>query len=328
MDPGLEIAIQILVGIQLRRIRGEVEDLDFLLVLFEPRLDNFRVMDAQVIKNQEYLPPSRSTDQPFQEFDQSLCIESPVVEHPTDQTLIRDRGNHVDARILRGQPDHRGLSFWRITASVLAVAAYSGLISPVNLRMFRFGSILNRWIFLFEPTPNRFGALLIGAFEWFLRCETPAVQIMPDRANRHRDPETNANQLRNSLPCPQGETELALVRRLVDDRSLDFTLLLRGERAIHSLLDSPASRFYGRRAELVVLSTPYRNTVSVDLENLGDFRVLLPTVAKAYRTSAQLLLRLRCECAGILFFHAQIYDILAQNASIIMAGLIIINRVY
>lgn len=48
----LQVAIPILVWIQLQRIRGKVEDLDLQLVILEPRIDDHRVRNVQIVKNQ------------------------------------------------------------------------------------------------------------------------------------------------------------------------------------------------------------------------------------------------------------------------------------
>ncbi len=50
----LQRVVEIFVGIVFRGIRGQEENLDFLLVFFQPSRNKFSMMHLQVIQNQEY----------------------------------------------------------------------------------------------------------------------------------------------------------------------------------------------------------------------------------------------------------------------------------
>ena len=55
MHSTLQIVVQILVGIQFRRVRRQIEHLDLFFVFVEPGLDRLAVMDPQVVEDEDHL---------------------------------------------------------------------------------------------------------------------------------------------------------------------------------------------------------------------------------------------------------------------------------
>ena len=58
MDQGLQIAVEILVGVEFRGVGGEEEDLDVFGMLLQPVPNLVAVMHSQVVQNQKHLAPS------------------------------------------------------------------------------------------------------------------------------------------------------------------------------------------------------------------------------------------------------------------------------
>ena len=56
MHPRLEVAVQVLVGIQLRGVGRQIEHLDRLSVRLEPGADHRGVVDLEVVEDQKHLP--------------------------------------------------------------------------------------------------------------------------------------------------------------------------------------------------------------------------------------------------------------------------------
>ena len=56
MNPGLQVAVQVLVGIQFRRVRRKIEDGYLLLVLLEPLGYLLAVVDLEIVEDQVDLP--------------------------------------------------------------------------------------------------------------------------------------------------------------------------------------------------------------------------------------------------------------------------------
>jgi hypothetical protein len=329
MHAGFQIAVQILIGIQLGRVRRQVEYLDLFGMVGEPGLDDLGVMHAQVVKNQKYLAPLRSSYQPLEKLDQHLRVQCAVIDHPANQSLVGHRGDHVDRGVLRRQTDDRGASLRRIAPAVLAITTNARLITPVNLRLLLLCSLSNGRILLLHPTRDGSRLLLVGPFEWFLWGKTPALQIMTDGAHRHADAKPLSDQLADGLSCPQREVELELVWGLVNDAALDFRLLLGREGTVHPACDAAALRCDCGDALDIVLPAPAGYAVAIGTDDSDDFRVRLPLLVQADCLPAQLLLRLRSKCACVLLFHAAIYNISNAKANYIMAGLIILqNNIY
>ena len=83
----LEVGMQALVGVQLRTVGGQVEDLDLRRVLDQSRLHGARGMDALVVQDQEHLA-CRFPDQAFKEADQHRRFQCPVQHYPAQATLV------------------------------------------------------------------------------------------------------------------------------------------------------------------------------------------------------------------------------------------------
>ena len=62
--PSLEIVIQILIRVQLRAIRRQIENLNLLFVLLQPLLDRLAIMNSQIVQDQNTLRPASFTNRP------------------------------------------------------------------------------------------------------------------------------------------------------------------------------------------------------------------------------------------------------------------------
>jgi len=97
---GFEVPIQVVVGIDLRRIRREIEDVDPIFALRQPGRHKRRVMHLQVVENQkDFL--TVVGNQARHEADEQIRIHRFFNELEAHQSLITDRGNYGDS-LLRG----------------------------------------------------------------------------------------------------------------------------------------------------------------------------------------------------------------------------------
>jgi len=80
MHASFKIAVQIFIRIKLWRIGWQKENLDLIFMIVNPCLENFAVMNTQIIQNQIYLAIG-IFDQSFQELDKQLRIHSIFVNH-------------------------------------------------------------------------------------------------------------------------------------------------------------------------------------------------------------------------------------------------------
>ena len=74
---GFEVPVEILVGIGVRRIGRQKDELDPVLPVGKPLLDLFRVMHAQVIDDEDDFPLG-TLHQQGEELDASLGIDTSI----------------------------------------------------------------------------------------------------------------------------------------------------------------------------------------------------------------------------------------------------------
>src|SRR5512136_2661189 len=106
MHAPFQTVIQVFVRVQIRRIRGKIEYLYQLPVLFKPFLDGGAMMDSQIVQNQKDLSPG-SLDQSLHECDQKIAMHRFAIDHETDLPAIGNCRNHADTVLLRTEGSNR-----------------------------------------------------------------------------------------------------------------------------------------------------------------------------------------------------------------------------
>ena len=89
MDLGLEVAVEVFVGVEFRRVGWQEEEFDVLWVLFQPGADLFAVMHLEVVQNQEDFLAC-VPDEAGQEADQHRRGQRFPVEHEAHLSLVGD----------------------------------------------------------------------------------------------------------------------------------------------------------------------------------------------------------------------------------------------
>ncbi len=85
----------------------------------QPLFDQLRVMDTQIVQDQEELSPLVA-GQPFQEADQDLRMQRAGEELPAHLPLVGHRRNHAQAGAIAVDAQHRRLTPGRVTAAPTA----------------------------------------------------------------------------------------------------------------------------------------------------------------------------------------------------------------
>src|ERR671919_358978 len=214
---GLDILIQELPRVQFRAVGRQVDQPNLCLVALHPRPHFSGDMHWMAVHNQINLPtpvPNQAT----QKVDEHLPIEV-LLEHPEpEDTLVGQGGDDVAPEALTSTRDHRCLSLWAPGAPRLMVPAYSHLITPVNLRPFRFGLFSDVRISLFQPAPHRRRVLFLGPAGRFLGSQAPAPQRPPHPPYRESQAKALFNQDAHRLAGPQGRRQAQLVRGMSLDQ--------------------------------------------------------------------------------------------------------------
>ena len=253
---GFKITIEIFIRVEFRGIGRKIEHRYFLLVVFQPLFNFFAMMSTKIIQNQKHFT-SGIFSQPSHKIDQNLAGHGIAIHHEPHLALIGDGGNHIDAFCFGSKPDDRSSTLGSKPSNSITVRLNSGFISPVNLSFFFFRLSCNGRVLSFKPLFDGLRVLLIGAFDRLLRCKPPALEIFPDSTNRHTDAIMRFNQKPNSIPGPQGKTKFQLLRRFVNQTTLNLFFFFRQKRTFLAMPASPFAKFYCA-ATLLFVALPYR----------------------------------------------------------------------
>src|ERR671919_413114 len=297
---GLDILIQELPRVQFRAVGRQVDQPNLCLVALHPRPHFSGDMHWMAVHNQINLPtpvPNQAT----QKVDEHLPIEV-LLEHPApEDTLVGQGGDDVAPEALTSTRDHRGLSLWAPGAPRLMVPAYSHLITPVNLRPFRFGLFWDVRIFLSQPAPHRRRVLFVGPAGRFLGSQAPAPQRPPHPPYRESHAKALFNQDAHRLAGPQGPRQAQLVREMSLDQRHYGRLLSSCELGRRwATLGSLAQRCL---AALAVLAHPPGYRTSGHTKGTSRGPLLHPDQNGLHRPLAQGLLGFRGNGTGILHLH-------------------------
>jgi len=199
--------------------------------------------------------------------------------------------------------DHRRCALGRIAPCIVCVRLDAGLISPVNFRTFALRPCRYRRIVLLEPLLDRLRVLLVGPLHRLLRRETPPLQVLPHRPDRHLYPVSIPDHLLDRLPRPQRKGKLELVRRLVDHKILQLLLLLGAQRSARS--DSPAPPPHTDRLQAIsqIGGVPRAGAGGMHPENFSYLPVAHPILTQSDRLLPQFLLYLRLQPPCVSLLH-------------------------
>lgn len=266
VDTTLQITVDILVGIELRRVRWQVEHLDLVAVACEPCAHLAGVMHPQVVEDKKLLAVA-ILDETLHESDQPIGVHAPVIDHEPHQTLVADRRDHLSPHPLGRDAGRRG----EPPAKKGAVAGQAGLVSPVDDRTLGFRPRLDVRIRLIQPLTNHAGILFQRPLERPLRRQAPARHVAADARQRQLDAELALDQLRDHAPGPQHERKLHLLRRLVRDPAMQLLLLVRRQFALLAFAPTALALMQRLRAARAIAAVPLtdgRRRHATDLRDL------------------------------------------------------------
>lgn len=206
----LEVAIQVLVRVELRGVSGQKEHLDPFPPLVQPGLDPLAVMHTLVVQNQEDLTPLGVPNQPPPEADQHGRRHGFPIQHEAQLAPLGHRRIMFEAKRLP-LTSRTGVRPAGAAASRMTITAQAGFIASVNLAALGLGAPLDLRVLGLQPALYRLGLLLIGALQWSLRGITPTLEIFADRSDRHLKTTVQSDQGLYCIPHPERESELQLV---------------------------------------------------------------------------------------------------------------------
>jgi len=312
-----QVRVEPLLWVELRAVAGQVKQLNLVLALSHPRLDQLAVVNPQVVQNQKDFF-ARVFDQSLQKFDQLLSIKSLVNDHPTRLALVGHRGNH--RKLLTGTAHghgHRCFARWCKASAAYIGVDQSRLIAPVNLSALGPGALLDAGVLALQPSLHGSRALLVSALDGLLRCEAPAGEVLADAAYLQLDAKFLFDELAHCGPAPQAEIHLELLGAFVDDQALDGLLL---EHTEHPPIASGSSTNSGayRTPTASVKQIDSRSYCRVaqprhrdDLHDLGALSIQPHDLLSAF------VKLLQCLTSCAFFFHVSLTTRIRKSSDFI-----------
>ena len=215
--PALDVRPNLLVGVQLRRVRRQVEQLELAVLGFDKFLDQLRLVNRVTIDNEEDRRCG-ANHQSLEKFPEHLGIDRAVVKHETEFTARTDRRDHVQREAASGDfHDRRFTDGWPRRPRVV-VGANARFIGKVDGCTLGFGFGTNHRIKLGFPGSHQRRVLLPRLVERFLRREAQQFHDPADRGQRQLLAEFALDQRRDQRQGPQAKDKLELQRGAVAHR--------------------------------------------------------------------------------------------------------------
>ena len=197
----LERMVEIFIGIIFWGIRRQEEELDLLLVFFQPGRNEFSMMHLQVVQNQKYLP-LRCANQALHKLDQPSLIQVLLVHHKADAALAADCRNQIDSLPFCFYRQNRRLSFRSKAAFHRFTVAQPRLIAPIDHSIFLCGSFQNGGSFLVFPPSDARRILFPRTLRRTLTAHPPAFHIVRQSPLAHFFMVPLLDVLPRSSQCP------------------------------------------------------------------------------------------------------------------------------
>ena len=144
---GLGIVVEKLVGIQVRSVGGEKEQLDFPLLSRDPCAHPAGAVDRVAVDDQENAPMASLFEQAFAKVKKDTQPELPLEDHETQLAPVCNRRDHVAAKALAGAWDNRRFALRRIRTTSLMVGSQPHLVAPIQQSFLRFRPAMDAWVF-------------------------------------------------------------------------------------------------------------------------------------------------------------------------------------
>ena len=159
---GLYVPVEILIGVQFRRIAWKVEYSEAMAgpLLLEPFLQVIGVMDLEIVHDEE----DRLAELPYQprtEVLEHIGVHRAVEEHEDEVAAVPDRRYRAAAYGTRvGRAQKRGPPAGGVAAHAAAAGRVARLVAPHDVRVQPARLRLDGRVFRVQPPRDRRGALL------------------------------------------------------------------------------------------------------------------------------------------------------------------------
>ena len=276
----LQHIVQVLIRIQVRGVGRRVEHLDLVLVLCQPCLYEFSVMDFEIVNNEKNFT-SGILHQSFHEVYETLLRHGLLVAHEAAGPLAADGGNHVDFLQFRVHLHHGSNPLRREAANMILPIVDAGFVSPLNGCLFFFRPFGDGGILLLHEVPSLYVVLDARLLGGALACQSPTIQVVRDTTQWHIDTVQLVNELLHGGSGPKSKAEFHLVGVFVDDDSLNFFLLPDRQGPFFPLL-ATLGFLFGKAAVFPESADDATHRVVRDVQRFDNFVMLFSCQMKMH----------------------------------------------
>lgn len=229
-DAALHVRPDLLVGVQVRRVRQQIEQLQASLPGLHEILDQLGLVNRMAVKHEED-GPLRTDHQATEERSEDSSGDGSVMHHEPELALRTERRNHVQRKALAGRFHHRLAGRFHHRCAALRRPRRAGVVIRANARLVGkvdrcpdFPSLgPNRRTGFEFPLAHQRRVLLPGLVQRFLRRETQQLHDAAHARQRQLLAELPFNQRGNQRRRPQPEFELELQRTVIASSRMAFT---------------------------------------------------------------------------------------------------------
>ena len=205
------------IGVQMRRVRRQVEEFELTVQALDVALDHLCLVDRMTIDDQKHRLLGID-HQALEELDKHLRADRAFMQHETKLALRADRRDHVQREAPARRLHHRRLALRRPSRAGVVVGADTRLVAKVDRCFNPLGFGADRRVGLRLPRAHQHGVLLPRLVERLLGAETQDLHQAVNRGDRQLFLELAFDQVTDQRQRPQAELELELLRVVVTNR--------------------------------------------------------------------------------------------------------------
>jgi hypothetical protein len=225
VDVLLEVTVQVLVGVEFRRVAGDKLELDDALLSLHPCGDLFPVMDSEVVSDHHHravvgLHQLREEEDKFQ-----LCHRGGVA-HEADLSFVGHATDHVHFPLRPVLFKHGCPADGRVAPLRIGLVGHSRLVDPVDRGVAGLGPAGDGRVGLAKPLVHRRGTLLPRLAQGLLGGKVPFPQVLPHRPHGEEHSETVLDEIADRRCGPKHKRHLQLVGGMVGDQPDDRRALV------------------------------------------------------------------------------------------------------
>ena len=173
----LQVMVQILIGIDFRGIRRGMEYLNVTLVIIQPFLDNFSVMNSQVINDKQDFP-IRVLHELSHEINETLLGHVFLIAHEAAAPPAAYRRNHVYLLDFRKGRDDGRLAPDGESADIILLIVYASLVAPVYIGLLGLCLPGDFRVCLLHELLELLGILPVSPLCRTLTCHSPSLKVV------------------------------------------------------------------------------------------------------------------------------------------------------